>query len=180
LGLSAIPSTLKEEAVTDGVEISRRIERLVARVERRDDYGTLLASGKVIVGASTLDDSKEWRAAIRRRARADRIKVRTGESEGSVWALLHEGGTQARQAESRRYAELLWRTVVPRAVEHRHELLVLLRDGEEALFACRRCEALGYVDAAAGPLLGGPLLKEDCPHEDPPEPTMLSLSAGRG
>lgn len=106
--------------------------------------------------------------------------MRTGESQGSVWALLHKGGIQARLAESRRYTELLWRTLVPRAVEHHHEPLVLLRDGEEALFACQRCEALGYADAAAGPLLGGPLLEEDCPHEDPPEPTMLSLSAGRG
>lgn len=135
----------------DPVEISRRIERLVRRVGRRDDYGTLLASGEVIVDAADLHDPQEWRAAIRRLARADRIKVRTGESEGMAWALLHEGGTESRLAESRRYTDLLWRTLVPRAVAHRHEPLVSLRDGEEALLACGRCEALGYADAAAGP-----------------------------
>jgi hypothetical protein len=34
--------------VDDPVDIRRRIDRLVARVDRRDDYGQLLASGQVI------------------------------------------------------------------------------------------------------------------------------------
>ena len=70
----------------DPVDIRRRIDRVVARVDRRDDYGQLLASGAVVPLVDEVDDVEAWRAEIRRQARADRIKVRTGFNEGIVWA----------------------------------------------------------------------------------------------
>ena len=66
----------------DPVDIRRRIDRLVARVDRRDDYGQLLASGQVIQRFEDVEDVEAWRAEIRRQARADKIKVRTGIDDG--------------------------------------------------------------------------------------------------
>lgn len=159
--------------MADPVEIRQRIGRLLERVKRRDDYGTLLATGQVVLKIDEVDDPEAWRAAIRRDARADRIKVRTGQTEGIVWALLHEAGKTSRSEEFHRYNRVL-ELVVPRAVEHHHEPLVALRDGDEALFTCQRCDSLGYVDAACGPVIGGSLFEDDCPHEEPPEDTTLT------
>jgi hypothetical protein len=158
----------------DPVAIRKRIERLLRRVERRDDYGALLAGGSVVRKIEEVDDPKEWRATIRRHARADRIKVRTGQTEGIVWGLLPDAGNEARTKEFRRYNKVL-ELIAPCAVAHRHEPVVALRDGDEAVFACQRCDALGYADAAHGPLVGGALLEEDCPHEEPPAKTALTL-----
>ncbi len=47
--------------VEDPVEINRRIERLVKRVRRRDDYGRLLAAGEVIQSIERIEDPEEWR-----------------------------------------------------------------------------------------------------------------------
>lgn len=153
-------------------EIGRRIEQLARRVQRRDDFGRLLASGHVVRDQDEVDP-QEWRAAIRRQARSDRIKVRTGKSGSIVWAMLPQAGEEARSAESDRYRKAL-KTVVPQAVELRHEPLVALRDADEALFQCQRCEALGYLDAAEGPLMGGLLFEKECPYEEPPKQTALT------
>jgi hypothetical protein len=78
-------------AMHDPVDIRRRIERLIARVDRRDDYGQLLASGQVVHGLDEVVDVDAWRAEIRRQARADKIKGRTGSNDGLVWALRLAG-----------------------------------------------------------------------------------------
>jgi hypothetical protein len=83
--------------VEDPVEIRRRIERVVARAARRDDYGWLRAAGELIRPVEEVGDVCTWRAEIRRHARDDRIKVRTGTQDDFVWALLHEGWTPARE-----------------------------------------------------------------------------------
>ena len=49
----------------DPVGIRRRIDRVVARVDRRDDYGQLLASGAVVYAVEEVDDVEAWRAEIR-------------------------------------------------------------------------------------------------------------------
>lgn len=158
----------------DPAEILARIERMIRRVERRDDYGSLLAAGQVVRDRGVLDLPDAWRAQIRRQARADRIKVRTGESGETLWAMLPEAGAKERSAESARYTKAM-RTVIPRASDLRHEPVLLLRDGDEALLQCARCEALGYVDIVGGPLLGGTLLEEECLHEEAPKETPLTF-----
>jgi hypothetical protein len=67
---SALVSGVIEASVHDPVDIRRRIDRLVARVDRRDDYGQVLACGQVIHRAEDLVDVGAWRAEIRRRRRA--------------------------------------------------------------------------------------------------------------
>jgi len=58
----------------DPVDIRRRIDHLVTRVDRRDDYGQLLARGQVIHRLGDVAGVDAWRAEIRRQARADKIR----------------------------------------------------------------------------------------------------------
>jgi hypothetical protein len=156
--------------VEDPVEINRRIERLVKRVRRRDDYGKLLAGGDVVRSIDDVDDPEEWRAEIKRQARSDRIKVRTGQTGGRLWAFVHGPIPEAQQDENDRYFRLL-DEIKTRAERHRHSVKVVLHDGEEVVVKCESCDALGYGDAAAGPLVGGAAVDEDCPHPAPPDAT---------
>lgn len=144
----------------DPVEINRRIERLLKRVRRRDDYGKLLFSGEVIRSCEDVDDPDEWRAEIRKKARADRIKVRTGETAGKVWAFVNGPLSSELLLEGRQFFVLADRAL-EEARSHGHEARVALRDGEEALVKCDGCGALGYLDAAES-MAGGPILEEDC------------------
>ena len=162
----------------DPVDIRRRIDRLIAREDRRDDYGQLLARGQVIHDVEDVRDVEAWRAEMRRQARADKIKVRTGFNEPIVWALLVRAGHPDAQVDGRR--ELLARTV-PLAVELRHEPLLAVRDGDELVCRCGRCPALGYADAAED-VVGGGLFEDECPNEEPPKltaPAMMHASSAR-
>ena len=89
-------------------------------VDRRDDYGQLLASGQVLHRVEDVVDVGAWRAEIRRQARADKISVRTGVDSGLVWALRTRRGQPVQRAEMHRYQRLLSR-VAPLAVGLRHE-----------------------------------------------------------
>jgi hypothetical protein len=150
----------------DPVEINRRIERLVERVRRRDDYGELLFSGEVIRSCEGIDDPGEWRAAIKEKARADRIKVRTGETAGKVWALVNGPLSSDLLLEGRRFFVLADRALAE-ARSQGHEARVALRDGEEAVIKCERCGTLGYLDATES-MAGGPILEKNCHGGEPP------------
>lgn len=52
-----------------------------------------------------INDPDEWRAQIKRQARADRIKVRTGAKDRFVYAVLAEGATAARLDEGNRWGK---------------------------------------------------------------------------
>jgi hypothetical protein len=157
----------------DPVDTRRRIERLIARVDRRDDYGQLLARDQVIHIVEDVRDVEAWRAEIRRQARADKIKVRTGFNEAIVWALLVRARSPDALVVGRRDRELLAR-MVPLAVELRHEPILAVRDGDELVCACERCSALGYGDAAEA-VVGGGLFEDECPNEEPPKLTALAM-----
>ena len=58
----------------DPVDIRRRIHRLGARVDRRDDYGKLLTYGQAIHRLEDVADIEAWRAEIKRQACADRSR----------------------------------------------------------------------------------------------------------
>lgn len=157
----------------DPVEIRSRIDRMLRRVSRRDDYGTLLARGDVVRGLADVGDPDAWRSGLRRRARADRLRIRSGTGERAVWALLLDGDTDHRRAEGERYGDVL-NDVVPMAVQHRHEPSVIVRDGDEVILRCDRCPALGYADGFSK-LYGGSLLDVECPNEHDPKTTPLSF-----
>lgn len=154
--------------MADPVEINRRIKRLVTRVRRRDDYGTLLATGQVLLPLEDVEDPDAWRVEIKQQARSDRIKVRTGVTGGKVWALLAGDLPEAQREEGWRQFRL-FHELEPRAEAHGHLVRVVISDGDEVLMLCRRCGARGYADAAAGPLIGGPLFEDECPEGDLPD-----------
>ena len=157
----------------DPVDIRRSIDRLVARVDRRNDYGRLLADGQVIRAVEDVQDVEAWRADIRRQSRADKIKVRTGVNDGIVWALLVRVRRPDALVGARRYRDLLARTV-PLAVELQHEPILAVRDGDELVCTGGRCSALGYGDAGEN-VVGGGLFEDECPNEDPPKLTALVM-----
>lgn len=65
---------------------------------RRDDYGTLLSCGDVVRSLADIADAATWRSDLRRRAREDRIRIRSGTGRAVVWALLLDGDTEHRRA----------------------------------------------------------------------------------
>jgi hypothetical protein len=162
-----------ERVMHDPVDIRRRIDRLVSRVDRRDDYGQLLARGQVIYRLEDVDDIEAWRAEIKRQARADKIKVRTGFNDGIVWALLARVPDQDALVEARRYRHLLLRAV-PLAAELRHEPILAVGDGDEMVCRCGLCSALGDGDAAED-IVGGALFEDECPNEEPPKLTAFAM-----
>jgi hypothetical protein len=157
----------------DPVDIRRRIDRVFARVDRRDDYGKLLARGAVVHAVDEVDDVEAWRSAIRRQARADRIKLRTGRNAGLVWAMLASTPSLDELAGARRYRDLLAHAV-PLAVDLRHEPTLVAGDGDEMVCGCGRCSALGYGSAAED-VVGGALFEDECPNEDRPNLTALVM-----
>jgi hypothetical protein len=158
----------------DPVDIRRRIDRLVARVDRRDDYGQLLARDQVIHDLDDVEDIDAWRAEIRRQARADKIKVRTGFNDGIVWALRVRPDQVGALEDVQRYRDLLGR-MVPVAVGLRHEPSIALWDGDEVVCVCGRCSAVGYGDVVEC-VVGGALFEDECPNEEPPKLTALTLT----
>jgi hypothetical protein len=167
-------SSFVKRVVQDPVDIDRRIQRLIARVDRRDDYGRLLARGDVVRRIGDMDDVDGWRAEIKRQARADKIKVRTGVSRTTVWAVRME--QPGWELEARRYRQLLAR-IVPLSVDLHHEPTVALRDADEVICACDRCSALGYGNMA-DEVTGGSLFEDPCPNEEPPKITSLGVMFG--
>jgi hypothetical protein len=165
--------------VHDPVDIRRRIDRVAPRVDRRDDYGRLLARGDVIRRIEDVDDVDAWRKEIKRQARADRISVRTGANEHIVYAYIAGGLSGAREAEHDRYTEIM-RRAIPLAVLNRHEPEPLIRDLDEVVCKCARCSALGYASAEED-IIGGELFEDDCPHDERAAMTNLGLMYyGRG
>ena len=166
-------ATVFDQPIDDPGDLRRRIERFAARIDRRDDYGRLLARGDVIRPLAELEDPDAWRAELRRQAKADKLKIRTGTTSQIAYAVLPESDTPARAEETVRYGRML-RHIVPLATALGHEPVIGERDGDEAIFMCDRCQALAYGDAA-NEMAGGSLTQERCPHPSPPKPTALTL-----
>lgn len=152
----------------DPVEIRRRIDRLLARVSRRDDYGELLANGHVVL---QVEEADAWRAAIRAQARADRIEVRTGADGCAVYALLV--GRPGDDTGDGEYMAAL-EDMAATATTLRHQPALVARHRSEMLMGCDRCPALGYADAGDH-VIGGSLLDTGCPNEEEPQDTPLSV-----
>jgi hypothetical protein len=159
--------------VHDPVDIRRRIDRLVARVGRRDDYGQLLVDDFVAQRVEDIEDPEAWRSEIRRQARVDKIKIRTGNEDGLVWALRARRRSPETRALTDGYHALLSRTV-PLAAERRHEAVLEIRDGDEVVCSCERCSAVGYA-SARDDVVGGSLFEDECPNEEPPKLTPLAM-----
>jgi hypothetical protein len=79
-------------------------------------YRKLLESVWMVEGFTTVEEREEWRAAIRARARADKVRIRTGVPEGNglcAYAMLYFGMTPsekraARQRLRNKYGSVVW------------------------------------------------------------------------
>jgi hypothetical protein len=147
-------------------ENEQRLLALAARLDRRDDYGTLLASGYVTRDVTELDDVEQWREAIRRQARQDKLKVTT---------FISRDGTTVSALRKRQTSERNLRHVIPwlRLVEeakrlaagYQHRLGIVIRDGNEGAMCCETCNALIYIALDGGEqIIDGPAVEEDCPN----------------
>lgn len=152
----------------------RRGRELLSRLERRDDYGRLLLEGQVIRPLKDIGDPAVWRAEIRRKARADRISVRTIQGKNALIAVLNREITEEQIEAGHRWLNLVFQ-LGRQAHGLGHELDTWVQDGDEAVNACQKCHVVGYVDQT-GPenVVDGDLFKLPCPDPRPPAPTWWS------
>lgn len=154
----------------------RRGRELLLRLERRDDYGRLLLEGQVIRSLKDVGDPAGWRAEIRRKARADRISVRTIQGENALIAILNREITEEQREAGHRWLQLVFQ-IGRQAHKLGHELDIWIRDGNEAVNVCQKCDNVGYVDQTSpNDVVDGGLFKFPCPDPRPPAPTWWSAN----
>ena len=129
------------------------------------DYAELLRRGQVSSPEGV--DPEQWRAEIRAKARADKIRVITIRSGDRAIAAR-----ERRIPKEQELAELtaalergeVLRSVAERARHLGHEIARWLRHDEESIAMCARCPARIYVRFGAGaPVVDGEALDDTCP-----------------
>ncbi len=104
---------------------------------------------------------EEWRAELRRQARADRIPIRTGTNGARTWAVISRlPSDDALNEAHRRVAQIDLASRV--ALDLDHDPVVVLADGHESLLRCRECAADGFTDATGPGVTGGELFERVC------------------
>ena len=128
------------------------------------DYAELLRRGQVSSPEGV--DPEQWRAAIRAKARADKIRVITIRSGERAMAAR-----QRRIPKDREFAELtaalergeVLRGVAERARQLRHEIVRWVAHDEESIAMCPRCSARIYVRHDVDPpVVDGEALDDTC------------------
>jgi len=129
------------------------------------DYAELLRRGQVTSPEGV--DPEEWRAEIRAKARADKIRVFTIRSGDRAIAGLRR--TVPKDQELAMLTAALERGEVLGGVAERarllgHEIVRWVAHDEESIAMCPRCQARIYVRLdAEPPLVDGEALDEACP-----------------
>ena len=116
------------------------------------DYAELLHRGEVSSPEGV--DPEQWRAEIRAKARADKIRVITIRSGDRAIAALNR--TVPKDQELAMLSAALERGEVLRGVAERaellgHEIVRWVAHDEESIAMCRRCSARIYVRLDADP-----------------------------
>jgi hypothetical protein len=132
---------------------------------RSGDYAELLIRGEVVIQT---DDPDGWRKHIRRQARLDHLRIRTGQSThapGIVWAIRLQEPSSFDDDE-RAYATIGYQhdiEALARARNHRLQRWIISHQGRAA-GRCATCGARAYVDTTAdSPVADGEVLDHDCP-----------------
>jgi hypothetical protein len=132
------------------------------------DYDELLRRGSITVRP---DNPDEWRADIRARAHADKLRVRTGTTNSDpsvVWAHLARLGERIESAQEQELGRTQIRVsfeAVGIAQKLGHEPIVLRAEKGQAAVACRNCYACAYLDCRCEPpIIDGPLVEDECEH----------------
>ena len=147
-------------------EHDERFRRIVEDYLERPggDYAELLRRGQV----SSPDDvdAEQWRAEIRAKARADKVRVVT--IRDGDRAIAARQRSIPRDQELAELTRELDRSVVLRGLAERarqlgHEIGSWLRHDEENIATCTRCAARIYARFdAAPPVLDGEALDDSC------------------
>jgi hypothetical protein len=132
------------------------------------DYAELLRSGAVSSPEGV--DPEEWRAEIRRKARADKISVST--SREGTWALAMVNKTIPRDQEQEVLGREFDRYQAVRELRNQaallgHELFGWLRHDAESISWCMHCGARIYARTGSEPIEDGEALTDRCPHREP-------------
>ena len=128
------------------------------------DYAELLHRGEVSSPEGV--DPEQWRAEIRAKARADKVRVVTIRSGDRAIAVLNR--TVPKDQEPAMLSVALERGEVLRGVAERaglfgHEIVRWVAHDEESIAMCRRCSARIYVRLDADPpVVDGEALEEVC------------------
>jgi hypothetical protein len=128
------------------------------------DYAELLRRGQVSSPEGV--DPEEWRAEIRAKARADKIRVITIRSGDRAIAARQR--SIPKDQELAELTDALERTEVLRGIEARaeqlgHEIARWLAHDQESIAFCARCPARIYVRFdAATPVVDGEALDDTC------------------
>jgi hypothetical protein len=143
-------------------EHEERFRRILADFEQRPggDYAELLRRGQVVSPPGV--DIEAWRAEIRAKARADKIRV----------ATIRRGDVVARAIRRREYSDAEVRAELERgecmrrlgvqAHELGHELSPWLRQDDESIAFCTRCTAHVYVRTSGDWVVDEDGLREVC------------------
>ena len=129
------------------------------------DYAELLQRGEVSSPEGV--DPESWRAEIRAKARADKIRVVTIRSGDRAIAVLRR--TVPKDQELALLSAALERGEVLRGVAERagllgHEIVRWVAHDVESIAMCRRCQARVYVRLdAEPPVVDGEAFDEVCP-----------------
>ena len=128
------------------------------------DYAELLHRGEVSSPEGA--DPEQWRAEIRAKARADKIRVMTIRSGDRAIAALRR--TVPKDQELAVLSAALERGEVLRGVAERvrllgHEIVRWVAHDEESIAMCRRCQGRIHVRLDADPpVVDGDVLDEVC------------------
>jgi len=139
-----------------------RAEALLARKRRRDDYGELLLTGHVTRRLADDKAVEAWRSEIRRQARADKIRVATGTANADplvAWAISRRDETEDEIEAGHVWLRLAWDAhETARKLGHQW---MLVRDDDEGAVGCKRCGAIGYLNADEG-VVEGDIFETEC------------------
>lgn len=138
-------------------ENRERLEALISRVSRRDDYGTLLMQGEVVRSIDHLDDPEAWRAGLRAEGSKDGLRIITRRTAGIIYARV----TRPRGSDSKN-SRLITSAL---NAAHRAQALghdpVFVADGYERAALCQNCKMDGYINAAEE-VMDGDIFELNC------------------
>lgn len=101
------------------------------------------------------------RAEIRAHARKDKIRVVTSRHGDGAFAARHRPVSDAEMHIELARGELL-RRLAATARELGHEPGSWLRNGDESIAVCLRCDARIYIRTSTAPVTDGEALREPC------------------
>jgi hypothetical protein len=142
-------------------EHEQRFNRIVNDYLERPggDYAELLRRGQVSSPEGV--DPEQWRAEIRAQARKDKIRVVTSRHGAGAFAARHRLVSDAEMQIELERGELL-RSLAATARDLGHEPGSWLRNGDESIVVCLRCDARIYVRTSTAPVTDGEALFRPC------------------